>query len=254
MGNETVEIGTGCFTKVMEAQRNGQSSTAAIFGHFNWLPLTCPFSEQLIALLDAMLTINPAVRPNITETLGLAIAWARAVLPGTGDPPWLRAATAAAAAPFNDPAAIAKAVAIHAPSSSAIASAEPAAAAPATLSLAEPAAAAPAMRSLSAPSERTLTPSLAPSLAEMKASYEKAMDEAATMGSMDEAGTGEAEAEPEMRSCSSSDGASQQVFTALSADSAEGEPASKRPRSAAVPLLPPRPVRQNAFVLPRTPL
>ena len=115
-------------------------------------------------------------------------------------------------------------------------------------------AAGPAMRSLSAPSESTPTPSLTPSLEEMKAAYEKAMDEAATMSSMDEAGTGEGEAEPQMRSCSSSDG-----FTALSADeqtavSAEGEPASKRPRSAAVPLLPPRPVRQNAFVLRRTPL
>ena len=110
------------------------------------------------------------------------------------------------------------------------------------------------MRSLSAPSESKLTPSLTPSLAEMKAAYEKAMDEAATMSSMDEAGMGEGEAEPEMRSCSSSDGASQQGFTTLSADSAEGEPASKRPRSAAVPVLPPRPMRQNAFVLRRTPL
>ena len=230
-----------CYTKVQRAQTNGQSSTASIFGHVNqtkgWLPATHPFSPQLTALIDAMLTINRAERPNITDTLGLAIAWAQAVLPGTDDrPPWLRAATAAAAAPFNDPAAIAEAVAAHAPGSSAVPSTEPAAAAPAT-------------RSLSAPSERTLTPSPAPSLAEMKAAYEKAMDEAATMSSMDEAGTGEGEAEPEMRSCSSSDG-----FTALSAESAEGEPAPKRPRSAAVPLLPPRPVRQNAFVLRRTPL
>ena len=85
-------------------------------------------------------------------------------------------------------------------------------------------AAGPAMRSLSAPSESTPTPSLTPSLEEMKAAYEKAMDEAATMSSMDASGTG------------------------------EGEPAPKRPRSAAVPLLPPRPVRQNAFVLRRTPL
>ena len=261
-----------CFTKVQQAQTNGQSSTDTIFRHFNdtkrWLPPTCPFSEQLIALIDAMLTIKPAERPNITETLGLAIEWARAVLPGTDDPPWLRAATAAAAAPFDGPAAIAEAVAIHAPGSSAVPSAEPVAAAPATRSLAEPAAAAPAatrslaepvaaapaMRSLSAPSKSTLTPSLTPSLAEMKAAYVKAMDEAATMSSMDEAGMGEGEAEPEMRSCSSSDGASQQGFTTLSADSAEGEPASKRPRSAAVPVLPPRFMRQNAFVLRRTPL
>ena len=76
--------------------------------------------------------------------------------------------------------------------------------------------------------------------------------------SMDEASTGEGEADLHMSSCSSSEGDTQPSFTALSAEepqfrslSAEGEPAPKRPRPTAVPLPPPRPVRQNAFVLPR---
>ena len=76
--------------------------------------------------------------------------------------------------------------------------------------------------------------------------------------SMDEASTGEGEADLHMSSCSSSEGDTQPSFTPLSAEepqfrslSAEDEPAPKRPRPAAVPLLPPRPVRQNAFVLPR---
>ena len=272
------EIGTGCFTKVQQAQQlNAQSSstgaTATIFGHFNQnypdVPPSCPFSAELTALVDAMLTIDPATRPSIIDTLRLALAWAQAVLGPAGadnPPPWLRAASAAAAAPFT-PTAIAEAVASYAPGSSA----QHAAAASA-----EPAAAAPALRSMSVSSEGTPTPSLTPSLAETNAAYEAAMDEAASMSSrstsggtvwlsavsMDEAGTGEGEAEPRMCSCSSSDGASQPEFKDLSADepqqfrslSAGGEPAPKRARSAAVPLLPPRPVRQNAFVMPRTPL
>ena len=275
------DFGRGCFTKVQQAQQlNGQSSsTATIFHHWNQnysrISASCPFSAELTALVDAMLTIDPANRPSITGTLELALAWSRAVLGPAGTnapPPWLRAAAAALAAaaeaPFN-PAAIAEAVASHAPGSSA----QHAAAASA-----EPAAAAPALGSMSVSSESTPTPSLTPSLEEMNAEYEAAMDEAATISSrstsggtvwlsavsMDEAGTGEGEAEPQMCSCSSSDGASQPAFRPLSADepsqpafrslSAGGEPAPKRPRSAAVPLLPPRPVRQNAFVLPRMPL
>ena len=260
-------------------QLNGQSSsTATIFHHWNqgpyrdYIPATCPFSAELTALLDAMLTIDPTKRPTITDTLQLALKWARAVLgpAGTNDPPpWLLAASAAAEAPFA-PTAIAEAVASNAPGSSA----QHAAAASA-----EPAAGAPAFRSMSVSSESTPTLSLTPSLAEMNAAYDAAMDEAATISSrstsvgtvwysaanavsMDEAGTGEGEAELQMSSGGSSDGASQPAFTDLSAGdeppafrslSAEDEPAPKRPRATVAPLLPPRPVRQNAFVLPRAP-
>jgi len=270
-------VGTGCFTKVEQAQQlNAQSSsTATIFGHFNQnyphVPASCPFSAELTALVDAMLTIDPAKRPSITDTLQLALAWARAVLgpAGTNNPPaWLLAASAAAEAPFT-PAAIAEAVTSNAPGSSS----QHAAAASA-----KPAAGTPAFRSTSVSSQSTPTPSrTTPSLAEVNAAYEiyeAAMDDAAGISSrstsggtvwlsavsMDEASTGEGEAELQMCSCSSSDGASQPSFTAVSAEepqfrslSAEGEPAPKRPRATAVPLLPPRPVRQNAFVLPRTP-
>jgi serine/threonine protein kinase len=266
-----------CFAKVQQAQLNGQSSsTATIFRHFNqtihpMIPAVCPFSAELTALVDAMLTIDPAKRPSITDTLQLALAWARAVLgpAGTNNPPaWLLAASAAAEAPFT-PAAIAEAVASNAPGSSS----QHAAAASA-----KPAAGTPAFCSTSVSSQSTPTPSrTTPSLAEVNAAYEiyeAAMDDAAGISSrstsggtvwlsavsMDEASTGEGEAELQMCSCSSSDGASQPAFTAVSAEepqfrslSAEGEPAPKRPRATAVPLLPPRPVRQNAFVLPRTP-
>ena len=273
------EFGTGCFAKVQQAQQlNGQSSsTATIFHHWNqgphrdYIPAICPFSAELTALVDAMLTIDSTKRPSIADTLQLALAWARAVLgpAGTNDPPpWLLAASAAAEASFT-PTAIAEAVASNAPGSSA----QHAAAASA-----EPAAGAPALRSMSVSSESTPTPSQTPSLAEMNAAYEAAMDEAATISSrstsggtkvwhsavsMDEAGTGEGEAaELQMSTGSSLDRASQPAFTDLSAGdeppafrslSAEDEPAPKRPRATAVPLLPPRPVRQNAFVLPRAP-
>ena len=271
------DVGTACFTKLEQAQQlKGQSSsTATIFRHWNQMhpteiPAICPFSAELTALLDAMLTIDRTKRPSIAETLQLALAWARAVLgpAGTDDPPpWLLAASAAAEAPFA-PTAIAEAVASNAPGSSAQ---------HAAVASTESAAGAPALRSMSVSSESTPTPSLTPSLAEMNAAYEAAMDEAATISSrstsggtevwhsavsMEEAGTGEGEAELQMSTGSSSDGASQPAFTDLSAGdeppafrslSAEDEPAPKRPRATAVPLLPPRPVRQNAFVLPRAP-
>ena len=256
-----------CFVQVQQAQMNGQpSSTAAtIFrlwheGFPGAIPAICPFSAELTALVDSMLTINPTNRPSITQTLQLALVWARAVLGPAGTsnpPPWLRAASAAAEAPFT-PNAVAEAVARNAPGSSSVASAEPAAGAP-------------AFRSVPVSSE-TMPPSSPAATNAAYGLYEAAMDEAASLSSrstsgdtvwlsavsMDEASTGEGEADLHMSSCSSSEGDTQPSFTPLSAEepqfrslSAEGEPAPKRPRPTAVPLLPPRPVRQNAFVLPR---
>ena len=112
--SSTKDDSTGNFRRVVAAQELGESSVSAIFGGYG---RQSPFSPRLNRLLDAMLTVDAARRPNIFQVLVLALEWVHS-LPAAADPPppWLRAAEAARDAAVNkDPQAIAAAVHAHAP-------------------------------------------------------------------------------------------------------------------------------------------
>ena len=81
------------FNALYEAQKQGKSSTAAIYAFYS---RECPFSSALTSLLDAMLQIAPSRRPSIFE-----VAASQWIIQAVGGRPML---AQAAAAPLGAPA------------------------------------------------------------------------------------------------------------------------------------------------------